>query len=119
MKYTKGDAKFSLDEDKREFDYVKVRIQLDNEQFGVGGETPWAFKCKKTGNLFLANHAVALMPFPSWGMSIPSSSVNQEQADELYENRVLHPEAFEAYIENKVIDAEGNFLNPVGDEQKG
>lgn len=106
MKYTKGNQSFNLD--TKDCTYIKTRF---ND--GTGGETPWAFKSNSTQELFNANQVLHLLPFPSWGCKIPASNMGKSEIEDLSDERELHPDAWDEYIKNKIIDKEGNFLkNP-------
>jgi hypothetical protein len=102
MKYIKGNQTYKIDE----CELIKIRL-VDNEDFA---ETPWAARFGKLSECVLQNHAIAFTPFHSWGAVIPSTGnfnfIGTLEKGEL----VLHPEAWDSYIEHKVIDEEGNYI---------
>lgn len=102
--------------------YMKVADateSLENLEFGKvllttsddGGEKPWV-KVMTDGRQVLQNHALCFNPFPSWGMILPGGY--EHNVDHIRESREipLHPEAYQFYLDEKLIDDEGNFIVP-------
>lgn len=102
MKYIKGNQTYKLDDCK----LIKLRLK-DNDDFV---ETPWAKRFENEDHSVLQNHALAFTPVHSWGAIIPS--ISTYNFIDMLEKRelTLHPEAWESYIENKVIDVDGNYI---------
>lgn len=108
--------------------YIKVEDAteaLENLELGKvllttnddGGETPWVKKMSD-GRQVLQNHALCFNPFPSWGMVLPAGY--EHNVDSYREKREipLHPEAYQYYLDEKLIDDEGNFIMPPKEEQQ-
>lgn len=111
MKYVKAEVDYKIE------DQPKGKIVLkDNEDFR---ESPWIAKPKDQNHVVLLNHALLFLPFNSWGVILPTTSSEFDVTD-LQEKQelLLHPEAFDAYLENGVIDAEGNYLIPTNPEEE-
>lgn len=117
MKYTKGNQTFPLDPEDKTAPTWKVRLTAGEPD----GEGIWVKQGH--GEVVLFNHSL-LIPFPSWGMVIPSKS-NPDDKSDLREQidlvdvfggdfskmePVLHPEAWDQYLQNGKIDEEGNLL---------
>tara|TARA_R110000868_G_scaffold46247_4_gene152959 strand:+ start:1143 stop:1481 length:339 start_codon:yes stop_codon:yes gene_type:complete len=107
MLYKKGTQDYTLDE------CVNVKVRLTD---GMGfSESPWGKQHQGRSEVVLQNHALAFTPYPSWGVVLPSTSLNflaMLEAGEL----TLHPEAWEQYIEQSVIDETGAYLHPVDED---
>lgn len=122
MKYTKGNQTFHLDADDDTVPTWKVNLQCAGESEGI-----WVKQGE--GEVVLLNHALAFFPFPSWGTVIPSTS-NPKNTSDIRERiditslrgnspdetiLMLHPEAWDQYIEQGIIDKDGNFIAPKED----
>lgn len=85
-----------------------TKIRISNDEDG-GAETPWAFKdpADELQVMFLANNAVHLFPFTSWGRRVSSRSLDggELRAERLW---MYHPEAIEAMKEHDMIHMEGD-----------
>jgi len=117
MKYTKGNQTFPLDPEDKTVPTWKVRLTAGNPD----GEGIWVKQGQ--GEVVLLNHSL-FIPFPSWGMVIPSQSNPDDKSDLREEidlvdvfggdpskiQPVLHPEAWEQYLKHGQIDEEGNLL---------
>lgn len=102
MKYIKGNQTYSIKSCKQ----GKIRL-VDNDGFA---ETPWIAEDPNGKDSVLLNHALAFTPHESWGAVLPArGSFNFIEMLEKQE-LTLHPEAWASYIENKIIDAEGNYI---------
>lgn len=110
MKYVKGNFKGNIDPAKDEnTKHGKVRLTMPD---GFS-ETPWVVERKdEPDHVVLVNHALIFMPFHSWGMIIPKGKSNMAEIRKS-EVITLHPEAFDTYVEEGIIDTEGN---PLGDD---
>lgn len=106
IKYIKvADATESLEN----LEYGKVLLTATDGK--IGSESPWV-KVMTDGRQVLQNHSVILNPFPSWGMILPAGEVhNMDPIKETCEIP-LHPEAFQNYLDEKLIDEDGNFIMP-------
>lgn len=102
MRYIKGTQTYSLDDKKCKL--VKVSL-TDGKGFT---ETPWAMKFQGSDHCVLQNHALAFTPHPSWGAIIPGNFNFLEMLEK--QELTLHPEAWDAYLEKKIIDANGKFI---------
>lgn len=103
MKYIKGNQNYTLEQ----CEFIKLRL-VDNEDYA---ETPWAKRFEKEKESVLQNHALAFTPFHSWGVVLPTVGGSFNFIDTLEKGElVLHPEAWDSYIEHKVIDEEGNYI---------
>ena len=101
MKYIKGDQTEPIES------YKQSRISLtDGIDFR---ETPWVGLIPNTNKAVLLNHALAFTPHESWGAVIPSRGFNFLDMLEKQE-LTLHPEAWETYLERKIIDEDGNYI---------
>ena len=112
IKYTKvEDATESLEG----LELGKVRITHSQED--CMPETPWV-KTMSDGRQVLQNHCVNLHPFPSWGMLLPAGY--DQDITEIRENNQipLHPEAYDQYLNDNIIDDEGNFIVPETPEEE-
>jgi hypothetical protein len=109
MKYIKGNQSYKLDDCK----LIKLRLK-DDEDFV---ETPWAKQFGSEKESVLQNHALAFTPFHSWGAVLPTTGTFNFIETLEKQELVLHPEAWESYIENKVIDEEGNYIYNPEDEE--
>lgn len=101
MKYIKGDRTYKLDDCK----FIKLRL-TDGNDFS---ETPWGKQYKDESTAVLMNHALAFTPHPSWGAIVPVGTFNfltMLNKKEL----TLHPEAWESYLKEGVIDEQGNYI---------
>lgn len=101
MRYIRGTQDYKLEG----LQSVKVRL-VDNEDYV---ETPWAAQSPDLKECILQNQALAFYPYPSWGAVIPNRTFNFVDSLEKGE-LTLHPEAFDYYLEQKWIDADGNSL---------
>ena len=106
MKYTKGKQKYSLDD----CDMIKVRVVADGD-----GEIPWAKKHKGADHFVLMNDAISFYPCRSWGAVFYSSDKEVDVTEIRGESPAdleleLHPEAWDQYIENGLIDSDGNII---------
>jgi hypothetical protein len=101
MKYIKGNQIGSIES------YVQGRITLRD---GMGfNEDPWIGKIPNTDTAVLLNHALAFTPHESWGAIVPNHSFNFLEMLAKQE-LTLHPEAWDIYIKENIIDEEGNHL---------
>jgi len=119
MKYVKGTQTYSLDLDNKTAPTTKANIICDGEVEGI-----WIKQ--GDGEVVLLNHALAFYPFPSWGTIIPSTRDTKDKSDKRERIDItalrgyspadtvltLHPEAWDQYIEQGTMDAEGNFIIP-------
>ena len=107
MKYIRGNQTYSLEE----CTLIKVRL-TDNDQNDPFVESPWAKRYKDSEESVLQNHALAFLPFHSWGAVLPV--VEGQTLDFIpfleKEELTFHPEAFDNYLASGVIDAEGNYI---------
>lgn len=92
---------------KAQVDYPLEGLEMTKKHLQPVPESIWAKLSPDGKSLILQNHAVGLYPFESWGMIIPRTTYDLL---ELPENRVVHPEAWDAMIEAKIIDEEGNYI---------
>ena len=129
MKYVKGTQTFPLDADDKTVPTWKVNIQYTS---GGRLETEGIWVKQGDGEVVLLNHALAFYPFPSWGTVIPSKSNPKDTTDARERIDItslrgtspdetiltLHPEAWDQYIDQGVMDADGNFIIPKDDEDK-
>jgi hypothetical protein len=106
LKYRKGNQTDKLED----LPTLKVRMVRDGD-----GEGPWV----KQGAdyVVLQNHAVCFLPFHSWGTVFPSNNPpgeNRETIDISHlqpdDGLELHPEAWDSYLENGIIEADGTFI---------
>ena len=102
MKYVKADVTYKMED-----------LEQTKTLLGDGdpcNENIWVLKTPDGKGYVLQNHAVAFFPFESWGSIIPANVIRNVSS--LRESGVLtlHPEAWDSYIENKVIDENGNLL---------
>jgi len=102
MKYIKGKQTYSLKDKKCKL--VKVSL-IDGEGFT---ENPWAIKCQGSDHCVLQNHALAFTPHPSWGVIIPGNFNFLEMLKK--QELTLHPEAWDEYRKQNIIDEDGNFI---------
>jgi hypothetical protein len=111
MKYVKGTQTYSIAED---VEVIKFNLVCDGTTEGI-----WAVQ--GPDSVTLRNHALCFYPFPSWGVVLPSKNPpgdNRERIDvtalrgEKPSDTVLtvHPDAWDDYLKDGVIDAEGNFI---------
>lgn len=109
MKYEKADLSYSMES------CVQGKIRLhDNESFA---ETPWVARSEGADHAILLNHALMFLPYVSWGAVLPTTQISFNPLDILEKGVIqLHPEAWDAYIQNKVIDEQGNYLLPIAAE---
>lgn len=124
MKYIKGTQTYSLSYEDKTAPTWKVNLVCDGESEGI-----WVKQGDK--EVVLLNHSIAIYPFPSWGIIIPSTRDASDESDireviditklrgDSPDNTVLtlHPEAWDQYIEHGKIDAEGNFIIPKNEEE--
>lgn len=105
MKYIKAQVDYKIEEQP----HSKITL-IDAEDFR---ESPWIAKPKDQDHVVLLNHALLFLPFSSWGVILPTTG-SEFNVAELQEKRelLLHPDAFDTYLEKGVIDAEGNYLIP-------
>jgi hypothetical protein len=101
MKYIKGDQIGAIDS------YIVSKISLsDGEGFS---EYLWIGLIPNTDQAVLKNHALAFTPHESWGAIVPARSFNFLEMLKKQE-LTLHPSAWDKYIENDIIDSEGNHI---------
>jgi hypothetical protein len=102
MKYIKGKQTSSSET------YKKSKMRLtDGDDFS---ENIWVGIIPDSNEVMLLNHALAFYPFESWGAILPnSSSFNFLETLEKQE-LTLHPEAWDALIERKIINEEGEYI---------
>lgn len=99
MKYIKGNQDYKLSECKM----IKLRI-YDNKGYA---ETPWANRFESLDEAVLQNNIIGLMPYFSYGAVLPTTSrYNLNDIDVL----TLHPDIWEEYINDDIIDNDGNFI---------
>jgi hypothetical protein len=94
------------------------KVRLDTTDENGGPETPWV-KTMSDGRQVLQNHAINFHPFPSWGMVLPAGYEQDITGIRDAKEFPLHPEAYDKYVENGIIDAEGMFITPEPKEQEG
>ena len=87
------------------------KVLLDTSDENGGPETPWV-KIMSDGRQVLQNHAINFHPFPSWGMVLPAGEALDITAIRDAKEFPLHPEAWQSYLEEGMIDEEGNFVTP-------
>lgn len=105
IKYTKvADATEAMDD----LELGKVRLSHTDGEEGSIAETPWVKKMSD-GRQILVNHALCFHPFPSWGMIIGDGYEHDVTSIREAKEIPLHPEAFDYYIEEGLIDEAGNF----------
>ena len=100
---------------------IKIRLHIKEEGEDSFAESPWAFYDESTPEkMVLANHALILTPFPSWGMVMKKSDNTDMLEFYNQENPVimLHPEAWDAYIENEKITSDGELLMVIKKSKK-
>ena len=103
MKYVKGTT---FTTPMEQLNHGKIRLTM-NDGFA---ETPWIGSAPESPDeVVLLNHALIFSPFESWGMILPKGSSNMEEIRKS-EQITLHPEAFDKYIEEGIINAEGTPL---------
>lgn len=67
----------------------------------------------------LINHAVNLQPWPSWGALLDKYKNEYDLAALLETGCItLHPQAWETYLSQGIIDEQGVFLDPGGQVQQ-
>ena len=118
MKYIKGTQTYKLES-----------LELCKMRLTCASNTPEGIWVRQADHeVVLQNDALAFYPFNSWGVVLPSKYCPGDKPDaresidvtELRGNSpadtvlTLHPEAWDQYLEHKVIDAEGNFVIPEG-----
>ena len=106
FKYRKGNQTDKLED----LPTIKIRLNRDGE-----GEHPWA----KQGAdyVVLQNNALHFLPFNSWGAVLPSKNPPGDMRETIDISHLkpddeleLHPEAWDSYLENGVIEADGTFI---------
>jgi|JI10StandDraft_1071094.scaffolds.fasta_scaffold00260_64 hypothetical protein len=100
MKYIRGNQTWKIEGATS----VKMRFK-DNEDFV---ETPWGAKSPDGKEYALLNHALAFTPALSWGAIFDNTNVMFTPILEKQE-LTLHPEAYDYYEKEGVIDKEGNY----------
>lgn len=100
MKYIRGNQTWKI----KDADQVKMRF-ADDEDFV---EHPWGAKSPDGKEYALLNHALAFTPALSWGAIFDTTNVMFTSILEKQE-LVLHPEAYDYYNKEGVIDEEGNY----------
>ena len=93
---------------------VKTRLAIydPSDEKGSLRETPWSIR--KDGKEVLVNHALIFTPYHSWG-AIISDDMDKSNMWKFCEEQeqpliMLHPEAWDAMLEQGIIDGEGNHL---------
>jgi len=99
MKYIKGNQETILTL------LPLIKISLVDSQGDV--ERIWAREGE--GDVYLANRSISF-PHPTWGVVFPYSGEVIHLPEEFPEVLTLHPDAWEEYLKNGIIDKEGNFL---------
>lgn len=108
MKYIKGTFAGSIDYDTDKATILgKQRLTMPDgfsENLWVGKRT------ENPDTVVLLNDALIFMPFHSWGAIIGKG---QNDMSELRKKEVieLHPEAFDAYLKQGVINEQGEIIN--------
>lgn len=98
MKYFKGTQTEKLE------DGVLGKLLLTDQ--GINPEGIWVKRF--SGYSVLQNHCIALYPFNSWGMILPTDGKSYDLP--LAIDIILHPDAWQEYLENNLIDENGNKL---------
>jgi hypothetical protein len=121
MKYVKGNQTFALTDDGKgeQVPMCKCRLVCQGEAEGI-----WIRQGH--GEVALLNDSLAFYPFRSWGVIFPSKSHPNDESDlretiDVTKIRgtspdgvvlTLHPEAWDSYIKQGIIDEDGNFIIP-------
>lgn len=100
MKYIKGNQTWKIEDANR----VKMRFQDDDDFV----ETPWGAKSPDGKEYALLNHALAFTPALSWGAIFNTTNVSFIPILDKQE-LILHPEAYDYYKKEGVIDTDGNY----------
>ena len=116
MKYVKGDQEYKLDSKEM----IKVNLVHDGEIEGI-----WARQADD--HIVLQNASLAFYPLPSWGAVFPSTPDHESE----YRKKIdvtsirgdsplgtvleLHPEAWDKYIAQNMINEEGQLLDDDGE----
>jgi len=110
MKYTKGKQTYTL------HDCTMTKIRLTDG--GDFTENIWAKHNAGESHSILQNTACAFTPFPSWGAVIPT--LGSFNFLKMLESKILelHPEAYEYYLKEGVIDEHGNYQEGWDDKTK-
>jgi len=115
MKYIKGPQNYSLES----LETCKCNVVCSGNSEGI-----WVKQAD--GEVILQNHSLAFYPFPTWGLVLPSKSHTKDTSNTRERIDVtalrgdspdktvltIHPEAWESYLKEGVIDEEGNFIIP-------
>jgi hypothetical protein len=99
MRYIKGSQETVLK------DLPIIKVKMVDPQGEV--ESIWARegKCE----IYLGNHSVSFS-CPTWGVAFPYSGEDILLPEVFPEVLTLHPDAWEEYLKNGIIDKEGNLL---------
>ena len=99
MKYIKGSQESSLST----LPLIKVKM-VDPK-----GDFESILARQGDEEVYLQNHLFSLL-FHTWGVVFPYSGEVIHLPEEFPEVLTLHPDAWEEYLKNGIIDKEGNFL---------
>lgn len=104
VKYIRGTQTSKIEEGVQ----GKMRLHINDED----PENIWIRTCED--GIVIQNHAFNLYPFSSWGAIVPKDGnlISIRESMEI----TLHPEAYDEYLKQGIIDAEGNFILPKQEE---
>jgi hypothetical protein len=110
MKYIKGEQSYKIESCKQ----GKIRMH-DGKGFA---ETLWIAEDPNGKDSILINHAVAFTPHVSWGAVIPARGSFNFLEMLNKQELVLHPEAFDQYVKQGIIDDAGYYVEKKNKKKK-